>query len=180
MLAVPLALILIATLAVLVAATPGAFSFDRWPDAPQSALTEREVVVDVPVAAPTARADARPKAAVETDGATVVAEAPERRSPDRAEAPAAVPVPPQFVTEADPQREPVADGDGATVPSAHVEAAPEAPSRVPMPAPASPVLPELPAKQLPEEEPDEEPDRRTPELLGDPATLPRRLRDDQE
>jgi hypothetical protein len=165
---------------VLVAVTPGAFSFDRWPDAPQSALSEREVVVDVPVAAPTARADARPKPAVEADGSTVVAQAPERRSLDRPDAPTTVAVPPRFVTETDSVPEPGADGEGATVPPAHVEAAPETPSRAPLPAPEVPALPELPAKQLPEDEPDEEPDQRLPELAGDRATLPRRLRDDQE
>ena len=177
MTAVPLALILVATLAVLVAATPGAFSFDRWPDAPQGALSEREVVVDVPIVArPTARADARRKPAAETDDATVVVEAPERDSLDRPRAPGATPRPPQFVTETDSAPLPQADGDGATVPAADVEAAPETPSRVPLQAPEVPALPELPAKHLP----DEEPDRRMPELLDDPAGRPRKLRDDQD
>jgi hypothetical protein len=174
---VPLALILIGTLAVLVAATRGAFSFDRWPDAPQSMLSEREVVVDVPVAAePTARADARRRPAADADGATVVVKAPKPGRLDRREAPATTPSVPQVVADTGPEPVPEADGDGATADPVDVESAPEGSSRGPLPLPETPALPELPAKQLP----DEEPDQRLPEWAADHAVLPRGLRDDQE
>lgn len=177
MTAVPLALLLVATLAVLVAVTPGAFSFDRWPDAPKSAVSEREVVVDVPVAPrPTARADARRTPAVEQDGSALVVQAPERHRRDRREAPRPAPAAPQVVADTGAEPAPEADGDGATAAPVSVEATPEEPARTPIPAPEVPALPELPAKQIP----GQQPDHRLPEMAGDPAALPRRLRDDQD
>lgn len=176
MTAVPLALILVATLAVLVAVTPGAFSFDRWPEPPRSALSEREVIVDVPVT-PTdaARADARPDRAVERDGAAVVATAPESERRDRPAAPTTPPSAPQAVAHAEPRPEPrpAADGEGATT---HAEPAPEQPAPASVQPPEDPMLPMLPAKQIP----GEQPDHRVPEWDGDRARLPRKLRDDQE
>lgn len=176
MTAVPLALILVATLAVLVAVTPGAFSFDRWPEAPTSATSEREVVVDVSVA-PTdeARADARREPAVERDGAAVVVDAPEPERPGRPAAPETAPSAPRAVAHADtrPDRVPEADGDGATV---RTEPAPQQPAPTPVELPEAPLLPALPAKQIP----GEQPDHRVPEWDGDRARLPRKLRDDQE
>jgi hypothetical protein len=114
MTAVPLALLLVATLAVLVAVTPGAFSFDRWPDAPRASLSEREVVVEVPVKVEsTARADARRKPEVEREGSTVLVRAPQRGPLERPEAPTSAPAAPQVVAEAAPEREPHAEGDGS-------------------------------------------------------------------
>ena len=161
MTAVPLALLLVATLAVLVAVTPGAFSFDRWPDAPRASLSEREVVVEVPVKADsTARADARRKPAVEREGSTVLVRAPQRRPLERPQAPAASPVVPQVVAEAAPELQPHAEGDGS-LPAAEDEA-PEVDSPAPLPLPELPAAPELPAKELPDE-----PDPSVPEWDDD-------------
>ena len=171
MTAVPLALILIATLAVLVAATPGAFSFDRWPDAPKGALSEREVAVDVPVRAePTARADARRRPAVERESTTVVVHASPRDALERRRAPAVVPSAPRFVADAEPAE------DGKTARPVGQETAPDEATPAPLPVPELPALPALPAKELPED-----PEESAPEWPGAPAALPHgRDRDDQD
>ena len=178
MAAVPLALLLIGILVVLVAATPGAFSFNNWPDAPSAALSEREVVVDVPVeTGPTQRADARREPAIERDGTALVAEAPRRKPVERPQAPVAAPSAPQAVADAT-QPEPHAETDSGTTLPVSQEAEPEEPSPAPLPEPALPAIPEVPAKELPEQ-PDE-PEDSLPEWDDDRAAHPRRSRDDQE
>jgi hypothetical protein len=172
MTAVPLTLLLVAILAVLVAVTPGAFRFDAWPDAPKSALSERDVVVDVPVAgAGGAHADARPAPSLERDGAVVAVTPPsepvERR---QAPAPAAAPAP-QVVADTDP----TAGGGGATSRPAPGEPAPEELEPLQVPAPELPAPPALPAKDLPGA-----PDQTLSQSDADLAARPRDLQDDQE
>ena len=177
MAAVPLALLLVGTLVVLVAATPGAFSFDNWPAAPTAALSEREVVVDVPVrTGPIHRADARRKPAIERDGTALVVAGPRRKPLERPHDPVAAPPAPRAVAEAEPQ--PRAETDAGTTLPVSQEAEPQEPSPAPLPEPELPALPEVPAKELPEE-PDE-PEDSLPEWDHDLAVQPRRSRDDQE
>jgi hypothetical protein len=174
MTAVPLALLLVATLAVLVALTPGAFSFDSWPTAPKSALSEREVVVDVPIAdRPTTHADARRAPATERDGSSAVVEAPERAL-ERPRAPAAPRAEHGLVAEG--PRRPEAHGDGVSPTPVPLEAKPEeASSPDSLPAAELPALPQLPAKDLPEL-----PDQSTPEWDDDGGVLPRRVREEDQ
>lgn len=176
MAAVPLALILIATLAVLVAVTPGAFGFDRWPDAPEAALSEREVVVDVPVRIDE-RADVHRHRATERDGATVVVRAARREPLRRPEAPPAAPSAPQAV--ADGRREPHAETDTGTTLPVSQEPEPQEPTPATIPLPELAAIPELPAKATPEDDP-HEPDESLLEWDDEVAVRPRRLDDDQE
>lgn len=177
MTAVPLTLLLVAILAILVAVTPGAFSFDRWPDAPQSALSERDVVVDVPVSVKDgARADARRAPAIEREGATLaVKHQPEPT--ERREAPVAAPDAPQIVAQTDPIQveDPVSGGEGATSRPVRDQPAAEEAEPVQDFAPDLPTLPGIPAKDLPAD-----PDPVLPQWDDDHAARPRGLRDDQE
>jgi hypothetical protein len=177
MTAVPLALLLIATLAVLVAVTPGAFRFDAWPDAPRSSLSEREVVVDVPVSADgAARADARRTPSVEGNGAILAVKEP-KRPVERRTAPVAAPQGTQVVADTDSGlvRDPASGGDGATSSPTPEEPVSAEAEPVPAPAPELPLQPAIPAKDLPGE-----PDPVLPQLESDHAARPRDLRDDQE
>jgi hypothetical protein len=177
MTAVPLALLLVAVLATLVAVTPGAFRFDSWPDAPKRALSEREVVVDVPVSGTGgARADARRTPAVQGEGTTLVGRDPSEPL-ERRDVPVAAPEAPQVVADSGPrtEREPESGGDGAT--STPVGAEPEAGDAEPLEPQSQepPALPGIPAKDLPVD-----PDPVLPQLDADRPVRPRNPEDDQE
>lgn len=147
--AVPLALILVALVIVVFAITPGAFSFERWPEAPAAALSEREVVVDVPAEGRSEpRADAR-RAPRASDRADLVARAHEP-PPGRVLAPRRVLPGPTALAEAAPEpRVPAAQDPGPGPQPPRGDQA--IPPQEPVALPAEEILPakDLPALPIP-------------------------------